>query len=55
MSNMVHHTELVVMFEPFTVASEVLELFDAALVTSRVYVTVVKFTTCCAMLSKARL
>ena len=43
------------MFEPFTVVIEVLELFDAALVTSKLYVTVVKFTTCCAMLSKARL
>ena len=52
---MFHHTELVVMFEPFTVVIEVLELFDAALVTSKVYVTVVKFTTCCAMLSKAGL
>ena len=51
---MAHHTELDVMFEPFTVGFEVLELFDAALVTSKLYVTVVKFTTCCVILSEER-
>ena len=51
---MFHRTELVVMFEPFTVVVKLLELFDAALVTSKVCVTVVKFTTCCVILSEER-
>ena len=52
---MFHHTELVVMFEPFTVVVvKLLELFNAAPVTSKVCVTVVKFTTCCVILSEER-